>query len=161
MSKLIAYVDGGSLGNPGPSGIGVVLIGSEQGTIRIAKWIGHQDNNVAEYVALHEALYSALALEAKALHVFSDSEVVVQQMNGVYICRSPRLYSLNWTCRKLARYLEFSISHVCREQNTEANALARSAVRKHSTRMIDISMPGAKDQSGKFLTTNTSAGRLT
>ena len=48
MSELVAYVDGGSLGNPGPSGIGVVIDGSESGPIRIAKWIGHQDNNVAE-----------------------------------------------------------------------------------------------------------------
>ena len=55
MSDLVAYVDGGSLGNPVPSGIGVVLDRSEGPTIRIAKWIGHQDNNVAEYVALLEA----------------------------------------------------------------------------------------------------------
>ncbi len=57
MSELVAYVDGGSLGNPGPSGIGVVIDGCESGPIRIAKWIGHQDNNVAEYVALMEALH--------------------------------------------------------------------------------------------------------
>ena len=65
MSDLVAYVDGGSLGNPGPSGIGVVIEGSKDGTIRIAKWIGHQDNNVAEYVALLEALQCATGLEAK------------------------------------------------------------------------------------------------
>jgi ribonuclease HI len=55
MSHLVAYVDGGSLGNPGPSGIGVVIDGFESGKVRIAKWIGGQDNNVAEYVALLEA----------------------------------------------------------------------------------------------------------
>jgi ribonuclease HI len=89
MSDLVAYVDGGSLGNPGPSGIGVVIDGSTDGTIRIAKWIGHQDNNVAEYVALLEALQCALGLKAKTLHVFSDSEVMVKQMSGEYNCRSP------------------------------------------------------------------------
>ena len=129
MIDLVAYVDGGSLGNPGPSGIGVVIDGSKDGPIRIAKWIGHHDNNVAEYAALLEALQCALRLNARALHVFSDSEVVVKQMLGDYTCRSPRLYSLNWTCRKLARFLDFSISHVPREDNTEANALAQSAVR--------------------------------
>ena len=82
MSELVAYVDGGSLGNPGPSGIGVVIDGCESGPIRIAKWIGHQDNNVAEYVALMEALQCAVSLKAKALHVYSDSEVVVRQMSG-------------------------------------------------------------------------------
>jgi ribonuclease HI len=130
MSELVAYVDGGSLGNPGPSGIGVVIDGCESGPIRIAKWIGHQDNNVAEYVALMEALQCAVSLKAKALHVYSDSEVVVRQMSGQYTCRSSRLYSLHWTCRKLARTLKFSISHVPRESNAEANRLANTAVRE-------------------------------
>ncbi len=130
MLDLVAYIDGGSHGNPGPSGIGVVIVGSSEGTIRIAKWIGRQDNNVAEYAALLEALQCALALRAETLHVFSDSEVVVKQMTGEYSCRSPRLYSLNWICRKLARSLDFSISHLRRENNTEANNLANLAVRK-------------------------------
>ncbi|MFY9841699.1 MAG: ribonuclease HI family protein [Terriglobales bacterium] len=129
LSSLVAYIDGGSLGNPGSSGIGVVIDGSGAGTIKIARWIGCQDNNVAEYVALLEALQYALGLNAKALHVFSDSEVVVRQMSGDYRCRSPRLYSLNWICRKLARSLHFSISHVRRENNREANRLATSAAR--------------------------------
>jgi len=132
MSALVAYVDGGSLGNPGPSGIGVVIDGALQGRLRIAKWIGHQDNNVAEYVALLEALQCALLLKAGALHVYSDSEVVVKQMRGEYVCRSPRLYSLHWVCRKLARSLKFSISHVHREHNVEANRLANSAARKRN-----------------------------
>jgi len=138
MSNLVAHVDGGSLGNPGPSGIGVVLDRSEGPTIRIAKWIGRQDNNVAEYVALLEALQCALALKAKKLHVYSDSQVVVRQMNGEYICRSPRLYSLHWICRKLARSFEFSISHIRREHNAEANRLANSAVRKTLSRPSSI-----------------------
>jgi ribonuclease HI len=132
MSELVAYVDGGSLGNPGPSGIGVVIDGCESGPIRIAKWIGHQDNNVAEYVALMEALQFAVSLKAKTLHVYSDSQVVVRQMRGEYICRSSRLYSLHWTCRKLARTLIFSISHVPREDNAEANRLANTAVRERA-----------------------------
>jgi ribonuclease HI len=132
ISDLVAYVDGGSLGNPGPAGIGVIIAGCEDGPVRIAKWIGHQDNNVAEYMALMEALQYAVSLKAKALHVYSDSEVVVRQMRGEYACRSSRLYSLHWTCRKLARALTFSISHVPRENNAEANHLANTAVRRRS-----------------------------
>ena len=98
-------------------------------TLRIARSIGRQDNNVAEYVALLEALQHAVSVKARALHVYSDSEIVVKQMTGQYACRSPRLYSLNWTCRKLARSLEFSIAHISREQNLEANELANHAVR--------------------------------
>jgi ribonuclease HI len=129
LSQLVAYVDGGSLGNPGPSGIGVVIDGAASGQLKIAKWVGRQDNNVAEYLALLEALQCAVSLKAGALHVYSDSEVVVKQMMGEYSCRSPRLYSLHWICRKLARGLEFSISHVRRENNAEANSLASAAAR--------------------------------
>ena len=108
----------------------MLIDGDTAGPIRIAKWIGRQDNNVAEYVALMEALQCALSLNATRLHVYSDSQVVVKQMMGEYRCRSSRLYSLNWTCRKLACSLGFSISHISREHNSEANALANSAVRR-------------------------------
>ena len=145
MSNLVAHVDGGSLGNPGPSGIGVVINGGKSGTIRIAKWIGLQDNNVAEYVALMEAMQYAVQLNATALHVYSDSEVVVRQMRGEYACRSPRLYSLHWICRKLARSFRFSISHIKREHNSEANGLASSAARR----------PGADRRERSSLARNT------
>jgi ribonuclease HI len=129
MPDLVAYVDGGSHGSPGPSGIGVVIERPDGDKLLISKAIGHQDNNVAEYVALLEALQHAVSVKARALKVYSDSEIVVRQMTGQYACRSPRLYSLNWTCRKLARSLEFSISHIRREENVEANELANHAAR--------------------------------
>jgi ribonuclease HI len=103
---------------------------SAGGCTRIAKSIGWQDNNVAEYVALLEALQCALAKSARSLHVYSDSDVVVRQMCGDYACRSPRLYSLNWICRKLARSLEFAITRIPRERNLEANHLANSVARQ-------------------------------
>src|SRR5690242_13748621 len=130
MSVFTAYVDGGSHGSPGPSGIGVVIQTPEGESIRIAKWIGHQDNNVAEYAALLEALQRALEMKATALQVFTDSQLVVKQMTGEYICNSPRLYSLNWICRKLARSLDFAIAHIPRQRNEEANRLANDAVRR-------------------------------
>jgi len=107
-----------------------VLIEKPDGeSIRIARWIGHHDNNVAEYAALLEALQRALELNATSLSVYSDSELVVKQMTGEYSCRSPRLYSLHWMCRKLSRTLKFCISYIPREQNQEANRLANHAVR--------------------------------
>lgn len=130
MSSLIAYIDGGSHGSPGPSGIGIIIQTSDGGTMKIAKWIGNHDNNVAEYVALLEALQCAQDLKATSMQVFCDSELVVKQMTGQYECRSPRLYSLNWMCRKLARSLEFTIAHIPREHNREANHLANRAVRE-------------------------------
>jgi ribonuclease HI len=136
MSDLVAHVDGGSHGNPGPSGIGVIIESAGGGKTLIAKWIGHQDNNVAEYVALLEALQHAIAVNARALRVFSDSQIVVKQMTGEYACRSPRLYSLNWTCRKLARAINFSIEYIAREENHEANELALHAVSLRTARAI-------------------------
>jgi ribonuclease HI len=129
MPDLVAYVDGGSHGNPGPAGIGIVIEDRAGERTRISKWIGRQDNNVAEYVALLEALQHAITVKARSLRVYSDSQIVVKQMLGEYACRSPRLHSLNWTCRKLARAVEFSIEHICREANREANELAHHAVR--------------------------------
>ena len=94
MSELVAYVDGGSHGNPGPSGIGVVIQDSTGGKFSIAKWIGHHDNNVAEYVALLEALQVALTMNAKALRVYSDSEVVVRTDEWrLYLSKSPSLFA--------------------------------------------------------------------
>jgi ribonuclease HI len=129
MSDLVAYVDGGSHGNPGPAGIGVVIEDLAGERTRISKWIGQQDNNVAEYLALLEALQHAIAVKARSLRVYSDSQIVVKQMLGEYACRSARLHSLNWTCRKLARAFDFSIEHICRDENREANDLANHAVR--------------------------------
>ena len=128
MLDLVAYVDGGSHGNPGPAGIGVVIENLAGERTKISRWIGRQDNNVAEYVALLEALQHAITVKARSLRVYSDSQIVVKQMLGEYACRSPRLHSLNWTCRKLARAVEFSIEHICREENREANELAHHAV---------------------------------
>ena len=139
---LVAHVDGGSLGNPGPSGIGVVIEGCPSGKLEIAKWIGHKDNNVAEYIAVMEALQCALRLRATSLQVYSDSQVVVRQITGEYACRSPRLYSLHWVCQKLARTLNFSISHIRREHNVEANRLANSAARKQQLLIDWNSVPG-------------------
>src|SRR5260370_16667197 len=74
IAELVAYVDGGCLGNPGPSGIGVVISGCTSGPVRIAKWIGHQDNNVAEYAALMEALQYALPRNPQNLHLTSTPQ---------------------------------------------------------------------------------------
>jgi len=85
----------------------VVIDGSADGTIRIKKWIDHQDNNVAEYIALLEALQLALSRSATSLHVFSDSELVVKQMTGVYaaardciLCTGPAVrWRVPWNSR--------------------------------------------------------------
>ena len=121
---LLAHVAGRTRGNPGPAGIGVVVSGAA-GPVRIAKWIGNQDSNVAEYAALMEALQYAVSQRAQELRVYSHSEVVVKQMSGEEVCRSPRLYSLHWTCRMISRSLKFSVEYIPKTQNIEASSLAQ------------------------------------
>jgi ribonuclease HI len=118
--NLTAHVDGGR------NGIGVAIDGPGT-TIRISRWLGRRDSNLMEYLALLEALQIAVTLCATKLHVLSDAQVVVKQMTGEYDCRSQRLHSINWTCRKLARSLRFSIEHISRDDNREAHALAAAA----------------------------------
>ena len=138
MSDFIAYVGGGSTAVRGLPAFAYLIEKPDGEMIRITRWIGHHDNNVAEYAALLEALQRALELNATSLSVFSDSELVVKQMTGEYSCRSPRLYSLHWMCEKLARTLNFCISHIPREQNQEANRLANHAVRFRREPVLDL-----------------------
>lgn len=85
---MIAYVDGGSRGNPGPAGIGVVIEHPTGRRVEISQSIGTGDNNYAEYAALLAALEYAAAYDAPSLQVYSDSEVVVRQVSGAYTCQS-------------------------------------------------------------------------
>jgi ribonuclease HI len=119
-SGVSAHIDGGL------HGIGVVLRGLGE-TIRLSKWLGRQDSNVMEYAALLEALQYAESINARKLRVFSDSDVVVKQMDGRYVCKTPRLYTLNYSCRKLARLFNFTITHIPRSLNIEAHDLAAAA----------------------------------
>jgi len=78
-------------------------------------------------------------MRAKALYVYSDSQIVVKQMSGEYVCRSSRLYSLHWTCRSWHSFA-FSIPHVPRDLNIETNDLVSSAVRKQTSKLSCASL---------------------
>jgi ribonuclease HI len=127
---LVAHVDGGARGNPGPAGYGVVI--EDQRGARIAefsRYLGHCTNNFAEYSGLIAALNYVLEQNHSALRVLSDSELMVRQMNGVYKVRSPELRALYEEARRLARQLKwFRIEHVRREQNADADRLANEAM---------------------------------
>src|SRR3954470_1476455 len=88
---LVAHVDGGARGNPGPAGYGVV-IEDEKGTpvAQLSEYLGHQTNNFAEYSGLLAALRYAVEHGPKALEVVADSELMVKQMNGQYKVRAPQ-----------------------------------------------------------------------
>jgi ribonuclease HI len=138
-----ANIDGGSRGNPGPASYGVVIRDpSGQIAAKLKKYIGRMTNNVAEYYGLIAALDYAQSRGIRALHVESDSELLVRQMRGEYKVKSPELRPLFERARKMAQSFDsFRIDHVYREQNAEADALANEALDETSGRSRVASPP--------------------
>jgi ribonuclease HI len=129
---VVAFSDGGARGNPGPSGYGVV-IQDEAGrkVAALSEYLGHQTNNFAEYQGLIAALEYAVANGHKALKVISDSELLVRQIKGIYKVKNAALQDLHGRAKELIAQLSwFSIGHVLRGHNEEADRLANAAMDK-------------------------------
>lgn len=126
----IANIDGASRGNPGPAAYAVVLRDPNGNVIlELGKRLGRDTNNVAEYYALLAALDYAIGSGIKALRIRSDSELLVRQMQGRYKVKSPDLKPLYERAAKMTRQLTyFTIEHVRREMNRDADALANAAL---------------------------------
>jgi ribonuclease HI len=129
-NALVAHVDGGARGNPGPAGYGVVLEdGKGTAVAQLSQYLGHQTNNFAEYSGLIAALHYAVEHGHKALEVIADSELMVRQMNGQYKVRAPQLLPLYEEAKRLSRRLDwFRIRHVRRAHNSAADQLANQAM---------------------------------
>ena len=134
---LLAHIDGGSRGNPGPAGFGVVITDHHrQKVATLSEYLGHQTNNFAEYSGLLAALDYALQHGHKALKVVGDSELLVKQIRGEYKVKSPALQDLYLRARQMIARLDwFSIQHVLREKNHEADRLANLAMDKGMGRL--------------------------
>jgi ribonuclease HI len=128
--KLVINVDGASRGNPGPAAIGVT-IKDDKGKIiaTISQAIGRHTNNQAEYRAIVAALEKATDMKAKAVLVKSDSELMVKQISGIYRVKNEALKPLFDRAQQLISGCDsFSITHIPRELNSEADALANRAL---------------------------------
>jgi ribonuclease HI len=135
---LTAHCDGGSRGNPGPSGYGAVLEDAQGRVVaRLSEFLGNQTNNYAEYSGLLAVLAWAVEHGAKRLRVVSDSELMVKQMQGKYKVASPGLRPL-WeeAKRRAARLDRFEMRHTLRGGNQEADRLANEAMDKGVGRPI-------------------------
>jgi ribonuclease HI len=128
---ILAYTDGASRGNPGESGVGIVLkdelgnmIGSHFG------YIGEATNNIAEYMALATCLKLVKEIECDHLVVHSDSELMVRQLNGQYKVKDKGLKKHFLHIQKIltASPFQFAIKHVPREENREADQLANRGI---------------------------------
>jgi ribonuclease HI len=131
LKKVVIRSDGVSRGNPGPAAIGAI-IRDERGRLlaSISQPIGRATNNQAEYRAIIAALEKALALGARQVELNSDSELMVRQIKGQYRVRKEALRPLYQRVKELQSRLEgFTIKHIPRQQNREADKLANAALR--------------------------------
>jgi ribonuclease HI len=128
--RVVLYVDGGARGNPGPSGVGVVIAGPDgEELARANDYIGIATNNAAEYRALLLGLEKARALGAREVEIVNDSELIARQVGGEYRVKSPDLRPLHERAMNALRAFDrWSIRSVPRAQNELADGLVNEAI---------------------------------
>ena len=136
-SVLEIHIDGASKGNPGPASIGVIFEQDKKRVKEIARPIGEATNNFAEYSALIIALEEAGHLKAEHLRIFTDSELLYNQLKGLYKIKSDNLKGLHKQANELARgFKKIELKQVPREENKEADKLASSVLRKEQAKVV-------------------------
>lgn len=130
------YTDGGSRGNPGPSGIGYYIVGADGREIkRGGEFLGMSNSRLAEYYGLKEGIEQALELGLKRVNFKSDSLMMVNQLNGVYQVKNMDLMNVYTDVLGLLSKLDsYSFTHVPREQNKEADAEVNRVIDEYMTR---------------------------
>lgn len=128
--KFEIYIDGGARGNPGPAGVGVVILDANGKKIKeVSKYIGEATNNIAEYNALLYGLEEALMLRADDIAINMDSELVAKQLTGDYRVKDSNIKPLfERALNMLKSFKKFEIRHVEREKNKEADKLVNKAI---------------------------------
>ena len=129
-SSVAIYVDGASRGNPGPSGIGFRVIDTEGHTIEQGgKFIGFATSRVAEYFAMKEGIEKAISLGFKSVRFFSDSLMVVNQLNGIFSIKNPDIIPIYNDIQKLLNEFDsVSFTHIPRSENSVADSEANRAI---------------------------------
>lgn len=127
---LVIYIDGASRGNPGQAGAGVLITDGEGRRLDgISQFLGHKTNNEAEYGALLLGLGEAKRLGASSVRIFTDSELIARQVQGVYRVKNEKLKALHRMVMEKARgFSSFQIESIPRESNQEADGLANEAI---------------------------------
>jgi ribonuclease HI len=150
---LTLQFDGGSRGNPGPAGAGVV-VRAQDGTplVTLGRFIGKATNNVAEYSALIIALEEAKKLGARRIIIRGDSELVIKQMRGEYRVKHPDMKVLCGQAQILLRdFDDVKIEHNLREKNVLADKLANLAMdRKAARDTVDAPAAAAPRRGEQF-----------
>jgi ribonuclease HI len=143
---IVAYIDGGARGNPGPAGYGVRLETADGAVLaEFHRSLGVATNNVAEYSGLLAALRHAADAGHRELLVRSDSELLVKQMRGEYRVKHPGLQPLHQQARALAaRIGRVTFEHVPRARNADADRLANLAM-DEAERALKAGPPATPD----------------
>ncbi|MEM3394874.1 MAG: ribonuclease HI family protein [Nitrososphaerota archaeon] len=125
------YIDGASRGNPGPSAYAYVLVTSSGEKYIGSSYIGISTNNKAEYSALINSLIRAKKIGCRKLTIYSDSQLLVKQLNNEYAVRNPELRILYQKAKRLiANFGCVEIVYVPRDRNVEADALASAVLKR-------------------------------
>ena len=135
MKRLEIYVDGASRGNPGPASYGVCIRkDSGEGFIEFSEYIGETTNSIAEYQALIRALIEAKKMKAEELDIFTDSQLVARQFEGVYKVRHETLKEIMARVRELENeFSRVTVKHIPRSShpgNRRADRLANIALNR-------------------------------
>jgi probable phosphoglycerate mutase len=140
---IYAHCDGGSRGNPGPSGFGAVITDARGNTLaELSEFLGIRTNNFAEYSGLLAVLAWALEHGYKRVKLVSDSELMVKQIQGKYKVNSPDLKPLWQQAReRIAKLASFEITHALRHKNKAADALANQAMDRGMRRTVLAAPP--------------------
>jgi ribonuclease HI len=126
------YSDGASRGNPGPSGIGAVILKDGEIVHEISKYIGQTTNNVAEYEALLAALDYCVKKKLSPVEILADSQLVIRQLTGHYKVKHPNIIPLHEKARKYLAHLDVTgFKHIPREQNKHADWLSNEGIDKY------------------------------
>lgn len=130
MKKLAIYVDGGSRGNPGPAGVGIVILDEKKHKVKeFNKYIGITTNNIAEYNAVIYGLQEALIEKADEVELNMDSELVAQQLKGEYKVKNSNIRPLfEQALHLMSGFRKVDIKQINREKNKEADKLVNKAI---------------------------------
>jgi len=122
------YIDGSSIGNPGRAGVGYLMYNDNVLIKEGSVYLGIQSNNFAEYMALIFSLIEILNMQKEQYMFFSDSKLLCEQINGNFKVKNKNIYPLFVLAKKMISKLDnFKITHMARENNKEADKLAREA----------------------------------
>jgi ribonuclease HI len=148
---LNIYIDGASRGNPGPAGIGAVIMDSKGSTLRnIKEYLGETTNNIAEYRALIRALNEAMSLKAQEININTDSRLLVNQLNKSYKVKDANIKSIyNEALQLIDKFDKVKVAYIDRSENKSADKLANAAIDSASIKIKPLKDVAVFDKNKK------------